>query len=217
VTLALPTASDAAETPEPSGERDWLALGRAIAAAHARDLAAEVSSWDQEGFARVVRSHLEPWLVGTARINYLALSESLSMATRGVYGAQVAEADAAVQWLTVDARLFMAHEALRAGGREVSFILTPQADGKYGEPVLSMRGNPGAVRYRDEDLVHPRSLLLHSHPTGDLSPSDADLVNCNFLLEVHKLTGFGIVSLAADRLYLVREPRPEPVSSAGPS
>ena len=99
-------------------------------------------------------------------------------------------------------------EALRthirdAGGREVFFAGTLDAMGMVVEVRVLARGHAEAVPALFTQLML-RDVVIHNHPSGDLSPSDADLE----LASIYSTHGHGvyIVDNEATRLYAVIEP-----------
>ncbi|HWB42112.1 MAG TPA: helicase C-terminal domain-containing protein [Gemmatimonadales bacterium] len=111
-------------------------------------------------------------------------------------------------------RAYLAGEIAAAGGREVSFVAEVDRDGVVSAARVVARGTvdmvlalPGTAR-RGE-------MLLHNHPSGALSPSQADL---NVAATLHDGgVGFGIIDNGATELYVVVEvPRTRPVSRIDP-
>jgi ATP-dependent DNA helicase DinG len=99
-------------------------------------------------------------------------------------------------------RAALATEISAAAGREVSFVAQVDRDGVITGARAVARGTvemvlalPGVAR-RGE-------MLLHNHPSGRLDPSGADL---NVAARLHDGgIGFGIITNAADALYVVVE------------
>ncbi len=94
----------------------------------------------------------------------------------------------------------------RAGGNEVCFLTTLAADGEIMEARVVARGNGSAVLAAVGEF-HPGELLLHNHPSGDLSPSGADLGVAERLWS--QGLGFAITDNLAQSLYVVVAPPTE--------
>jgi ATP-dependent DNA helicase DinG len=94
-------------------------------------------------------------------------------------------------------------EIARAGGNEVCFVAAVGADGMVTGVRVVARGNQRAVLAAARD-AEPGSLILHNHPSGDLTPSDADLAVAADLYAMG--LGLGIVDNAAAALYVVVAP-----------
>ena len=110
--------------------------------------------------------------------------------------------------LTPGVQAHLAREIAGAGGREVCFVATVDAEGQ----VTAAR--PVARGTLDEVLALPGvatrgEMLLHNHPGGDLEPSTADL---SIAARLHDAgVGFGIINNDATALYVVVEvPRRKP-------
>jgi len=100
------------------------------------------------------------------------------------------------------ARLLMARAIAEAGGNEVFFLGHPDADQRVVEVEVLARGNAGAV---PAILQHCRfgDVVIHNHPSGDLTPSGADIEIASRLGAMG--VGFHIIDNAAERLYKVVE------------
>ena len=94
-------------------------------------------------------------------------------------------------------------EIRRAGGNEVCFVAAVNDAGAVGSPRAVARGNRSAVVAAARD-AEPGSLILHNHPSGDLSPSDADLAIAADLYAAG--LGFGVIDNDATALYVVVAP-----------
>jgi ATP-dependent DNA helicase DinG len=94
-------------------------------------------------------------------------------------------------------------EIKRAGGNEVCFVAAVDDAGGVSSPRAVARGNRSAVVAAARD-AEPGSLILHNHPSGDLSPSDADLAVAADLYAAG--LGFGIIDNDAAALYVVVAP-----------
>lgn len=90
-----------------------------------------------------------------------------------------------------------------AGGCEVFFAGTADAGGMLTAVRVLARGNANAVPALFAQL-NLREVVLHNHPSGDLTPSDADLD----LASIYSAHGHGvyIIDNEATRLYVVVEP-----------
>ena len=93
-----------------------------------------------------------------------------------------------------------------AGGREVSFLARVTRQRVIEDPCAVARGNRSAVLAVAQGAPEG-GVMIHNHPSGELSPSDADL---RVAARIHE-DGLGtvIVDNRATRLYVVVEP-PEP-------
>jgi ATP-dependent DNA helicase DinG len=94
-------------------------------------------------------------------------------------------------------------EIARAGGREVCFLATVDADRVVHDPRAVARGNFEAVLVAARDAPEG-GVMLHNHPSGVLEPSDADMRVAANLFE--QGLGTGIVDNQAERLYVIVEP-----------
>lgn len=94
-------------------------------------------------------------------------------------------------------------EIARARGNEVCFVAHVDDNGLVMEPRVVARGHATAVLAAARD-AEPGSLLIHNHPSGDLTPSEADLQVAARLYA--QGIGLAIVDNAACELYVVVEP-----------
>ncbi|MHB1169580.1 MAG: helicase C-terminal domain-containing protein [Longimicrobiales bacterium] len=94
-------------------------------------------------------------------------------------------------------------EITRAHGNEVCFVADVDANGLVVEPRVVARGHATAVLAAARD-AEPGSILIHNHPSGDLTPSEADLQVAAQLYA--QGIGLAIVDNAACELYVVVEP-----------
>jgi ATP-dependent DNA helicase DinG len=94
-------------------------------------------------------------------------------------------------------------EIERAGGREVCFLASVDADRVVREPRAVARGNFEAVVAAARD-AEEGGVMLHNHPSGVLEPSEADMRVAAQLFE--QGLGTAIVDNDAGRLYVVVEP-----------
>lgn len=108
--------------------------------------------------------------------------------------------------LSEASREFVRAEIARSGGNEVSFILSASAEGELTEPRVVARGNSSAVLAVVREF-RPGEVLLHNHPSGQLSPSHADLAVAERLWS--EGLGFAITNNEATQLYVVVAPPPE--------
>jgi ATP-dependent DNA helicase DinG len=90
-----------------------------------------------------------------------------------------------------------------AKGNEVCFAAAINEAGQVIEPRVIARGNATAVLAATRGVA-PGSIILHNHPTGDLTPSSADLEVAARLYSDG--LGLGIVDNEARELYVVVEP-----------
>lgn len=101
-----------------------------------------------------------------------------------------------------EVRDFLASEIRHAGGREVCFVASVDADGIISAARPVARGTPDMVLALP-GIADRGEMLLHNHPDGPLEPSAADL---NIAARLHDDgIGFGIIDNTADRLYVVTE------------
>ena len=91
----------------------------------------------------------------------------------------------------------------RAGGREVCFLATVDADRTVVAPRAVARGNYAAVLAAARDEPEG-GVMIHNHPSGRLEPSDADLGVAAQLWE--QGLGSAITDNAVSALYVVVEP-----------
>jgi ATP-dependent DNA helicase DinG len=94
-------------------------------------------------------------------------------------------------------------EISRAGDNEVCFIADVGDDGLITDTRVVARGNRTAVLAATRDAT-PGSFVLHNHPSGDLTPSDADLAVAAELYA--NGLGLGIVDNAVSTIYVVVAP-----------
>ncbi|RCK78570.1 MAG: DinG family ATP-dependent helicase YoaA [Candidatus Ozemobacter sibiricus] len=111
--------------------------------------------------------------------------------------------------LSGEERRFLAAEIEAAGGVEVLSAATVQEDGGWSDLRILARGTadraPAVLRG-----LRPGDVLLHNHPTGGLSPSDADLQVASLCGQSG--IGFAIHDNACQRAFIVVEPfQPEQV------
>jgi len=101
-----------------------------------------------------------------------------------------------------DARHLLATEIRAAGGREVSFVAEVNEAGMVTSARAVARGTVQMVLALP-GVAQRGQMLLHNHPSGDLEPSGPDLA---IAAQLHDGgIGFGIISNAADELYVVVE------------
>ena len=101
------------------------------------------------------------------------------------------------------AAALMRAEIARAHGNEVCFSAAVGEDGVISGPHAVARGHRTAVLAAARGLP-PGSILLHNHPSGDLTPSDADLAVAADLYA--QGIGLGIIDNTATDLYIVVSP-----------
>ncbi|MDD2364682.1 MAG: helicase C-terminal domain-containing protein [Desulfuromonadaceae bacterium] len=107
---------------------------------------------------------------------------------------------------TSDCRALMRHEIDSANGNEVFFIGRTNVDGIVFETETIARGSKVAVpaiitRASEGDVV------IHNHPTGDLTPSSADMDIASVC--GNQGIGFSIIDNTASRCYQVVSPHTE--------
>ncbi len=104
---------------------------------------------------------------------------------------------------THDSARQIQEEIARAGGHEVFFAGELGEEGRVCAVRVLARGHGEAVPAVFEGLAI-RSVVIHNHPSGDLSPSDADLE----LASMYGNHGHGVYIVDNDvlRVYVVVEP-----------
>ncbi len=108
--------------------------------------------------------------------------------------------------VTEACRREVAEEISRAGGNEVFFFGSLDAQGRLSDVEVVARGHSGAVPVFLERAGN-HQVLVHNHPGGDLTPSPADL---SIASEAGaRRLGFFIVDNDVKRIYRVVEPFPE--------
>jgi ATP-dependent DNA helicase DinG len=96
----------------------------------------------------------------------------------------------------------LAREIAAAGGREVSFVATVDAEGRITAARAVARGTVAAVLALP-GVADRGEMLLHNHPSGVLEPSHADL---DVAARLHDAgIGFGIIDNTCQDLYVVVE------------
>src|SRR6185503_19639644 len=93
-----------------------------------------------------------------------------------------------------------------AGGREVCFTCTLDADGNFATARVVARGDATSVLAMP-GFAKAGEMLLHNHPSGNLDPSEPDL---QVAAKMHDMgVGFAITNNDASTLYVVVEvPKP---------
>jgi ATP-dependent DNA helicase DinG len=89
-----------------------------------------------------------------------------------------------------------------AGGREVCFVCSVDAEGTIRSARVVARGDAASVLALP-GFAERGEMLVHNHPSGVLEPSDADLAVAARIFE--NGIGFAIVDNAATALYVVVE------------
>ncbi len=103
-----------------------------------------------------------------------------------------------------DTAAFVRAEVARAHGNEVCFMANVEVDGRVVAATVVARGHATAVLAAVRD-AEPGSLVIHNHPSGDLTPSEADL---RIAAELYgEGIGLAITDNDARELYVVVEPR----------
>jgi ATP-dependent DNA helicase DinG len=105
--------------------------------------------------------------------------------------------------LGANASLFVRNEIARARGNEVCFVARIAEDGSIEEPRVVARGHTTAVLAAVRD-AEPGSLVIHNHPSGDLTPSEPDMRIASELYSSG--IGLAITDNDARELYIVVEP-----------
>jgi ATP-dependent DNA helicase DinG len=105
-----------------------------------------------------------------------------------------------------DAAQRVRDEITRSGGNEVCFTLSLGEDGELIEPRVVSRGNSSSVLALTRTF-RPGDFLLHNHPSGELTPSQADLSVAERLWS--EGLGFAITNNDASTIYIVLEPPPD--------
>ncbi len=90
-----------------------------------------------------------------------------------------------------------------AGGNEVFLVGRAGEGGKVEEAAVGARGNKDAVPVL-RPLLNPGNVVIHNHPSGDLSPSGPDVAIASRL--GNEGIGFYIVDNSVTRVYVVAEP-----------
>jgi len=102
-----------------------------------------------------------------------------------------------------DCSVLIRHEIRQARGNEVFFIADVDDNGQMISAEAIARGNQHAV-----PAILSRAtagqMVLHNHPSGDLTPSDADLDLAS--IAGNNGIGFGIIDNDCQRCYLVVAP-----------
>ncbi len=109
-------------------------------------------------------------------------------------------------FLGAEAAARIRSEIGRAGGNEVCFVATVGAEGEICEPKVVARGNSSAVLAAIRTFKSGQ-ILMHNHPSGQLSPSQADLAIAERLWA--EGLGFAITNNEATELYVVVAPPAE--------
>ena len=104
--------------------------------------------------------------------------------------------------LAASAARYIREEVARARANEVCFVAAVEA-GTIDHPRTVARGHGRAVLAACRDAP-PGSIVIHNHPSGDLTPSDADLRVAADLYAMG--IGMAIVDNNASELYVVVEP-----------
>ncbi len=119
-----------------------------------------------------------------------------------------------VDRLAAAVRALLQAEIAAAHGREVSFVVRPDANGTIAAARVVARGTVDAVLALP-GVAERGDMLLHNHPSGVLEPSGADLAVAARLHDGG--VGFAIVNNAVTALYVVVEcPRPRSVVRLDP-
>jgi ATP-dependent DNA helicase DinG len=100
-------------------------------------------------------------------------------------------------------RALMRAEIARGGGNEICFVAEIDASGTVSAARVVARGNQRAVLAATRDAT-AGSLVVHNHPSGDLTPSDADMAIAAELYA--NGLGLAIIDNDAESLYVVVAP-----------
>ncbi|HXG43177.1 MAG TPA: helicase C-terminal domain-containing protein [Gemmatimonadales bacterium] len=104
--------------------------------------------------------------------------------------------------LTPELRHYLATQIAAAGGREVCFVASADAEGRLAAARVVARGTADRVLALP-GVAERGEMVLHNHPDGVLEPSVADLTVAARLHDGG--IGFGIVNNEATELYVVVE------------
>jgi ATP-dependent DNA helicase DinG len=105
--------------------------------------------------------------------------------------------------LTADAARQIREEIARARGNEVCFLAAADDSGAVAAVRVVARGHGSSVLAAVREAA-AGDLVIHNHPSGDLTPSDADL---RVAAELHASgIGLAITDSQAIELYVVVEP-----------
>ena len=104
---------------------------------------------------------------------------------------------------SLEVRQEMKRQIEMAGGNEVFFAGIINAEGIVISVQAGSRGNSDSVPV-NFSFAREASVLIHNHPSGNLHPSDADLMVASDASE--KAQGFYIVNNAVTEVYVVMEP-----------
>ena len=104
---------------------------------------------------------------------------------------------------SADCSALIRYEIEQAEGNEVFFIAQADSNGTIVSAEAVARGNQGAVP-AILSRASAGQLVLHNHPSGDLTPSDADLDLAS--ISGNNGIGFAIIDNRCERCYLVVSP-----------
>ena len=104
---------------------------------------------------------------------------------------------------SLEVRQEMKRQIEMAGGNEVFFAGIINAEGVVISVQAGSRGNSDSVPV-NFSFAREASVLIHNHPSGNLHPSDADLMVASDASE--KAQGFYIVNNDVSEVYVVMEP-----------
>lgn len=110
----------------------------------------------------------------------------------------------AQQRMTMSARDLVRREIEQAQGQEVLFVGHCDHTGKVGSIEVIARGSYSRVAASVAGLCEPGDIVIHNHPGGDLTPSDAD-VSVSAQLAADGI-GSAIVDNDVERIYVMVEP-----------
>ena len=104
---------------------------------------------------------------------------------------------------SLEVRQEMKRQIEGSGGNEVFFAGIINEEGQVVSVQAGARGNSDSVPV-NFSFAREASVLIHNHPSGNLHPSDADLMVASDCSE--KAQGFYIVNNAVSEVYVVMEP-----------
>lgn len=110
-----------------------------------------------------------------------------------------------LQYMEKSVMEVIAREIAKAAGNEVFFVGNTDLGGKILQVEAVARGNDSAAPALLNRCL-PHDVVIHNHPGGDLTPSDADLNVASRL--GNSSVGFYILDNAVEALYVVVEPFP---------
>ncbi|MDE5775462.1 MAG: helicase, partial [Treponemataceae bacterium] len=104
--------------------------------------------------------------------------------------------------ISMPAIIAMRREIERAGGNEVFFVAKTNENGIVTSAKAFSRGNEHSVPINFSESREP-CVLIHNHPSGNLTPSEADMSAASRANENSQ--GFYIVNNSVTEVYVVME------------